>query len=199
MITIGVLDLQGAVIEHINKLNEIDGVSALRVKNLEDLSKVQGIILPGGESTAIGKLLRDLNILDTLREKIKAGLPVWGTCAGMILLAKKLEGYDYNHIGTMDIEVKRNAYGAQVESFITDEIIEGISDKKIPMIFIRAPYVERVLGDVEVLCKVNGNIVACREKNMLATSFHPELSEDLTMHKYFYKMCSENIENNLRL
>lgn len=199
MITIGVLDLQGAVIEHINKINEIEGVSALKVKNLEDLSKVQGIILPGGESTVIGKLLRDLNILDTLREKIKEGLPVWGTCAGMILLAKKIEGYDYNHIGTMDIEVKRNAYGAQVDSFITEEIIEGVSNEKIPMIFIRAPYVERVLGDVEVLCKVKGNIVACREKNMLATSFHPELSKDLTMHRYFYNMCSQHMENNLTL
>ncbi|MEG1257291.1 pyridoxal 5'-phosphate synthase glutaminase subunit PdxT [Clostridium sp.] len=199
MITIGVLDLQGAVIEHINKINEIEGVSALKVKNLEDLSKVQGIILPGGESTVIGKLLRDLNILDTLREKIKEGLPVWGTCAGMILLAKKIEGYDYNHIGTMDIEVKRNAYGAQVDSFITEEIIEGVSNEKIPMIFIRAPYVERVLGDVEVLCKVKGNIVACREKNMLATSFHPELSKDLTMHRYFHKMCSQHMESNLTL
>ncbi|MEG0307743.1 MAG: pyridoxal 5'-phosphate synthase glutaminase subunit PdxT [Clostridium sp.] len=193
MITVGVLDLQGAVTEHVDKLNKIEWVIALRIKNVEDLNKVQGIILPGGESTAIGTLLRDFRIVDTLREKIKGGLPVWGTCAGMILLAKKIEGYDFNYIGTMNVEVKRNAYGAQVESFMVDEIVVGVSDIKIPMVFIRAPYVKRLLGDVEVLSEVNGNIVACRENNMLATSFHPELSQDLTMHRYFCKMCSEYV------
>lgn len=189
MVTIGVLDLQGAVIEHVNKVNEIDGATALRVKNVEDLENIQGIILPGGESTAIGKLLVDLNIMETLKKKIVSGMPVWGTCAGMILLAKKILDCNYIHLGLMDIVVKRNAYGSQLDSFITEDVVKSVSDKKIPLVFIRAPYVESVGEEVEVLCTIDNNIVACREKNMLVTSFHPELSEDLSMHRYFYNMC----------
>lgn len=189
MVTIGVLDLQGAVIEHVDKVNEIDGATALRVKNVEDLENIQGIILPGGESTAIGKLLVDLNIMETLKKKIVSGMPVWGTCAGMILLAKKILDCNYIHLGLMDIVVKRNAYGSQLDSFITEDVVKSVSDKKIPLVFIRAPYVESVGEEVEVLCTIDNNIVACREKNMLVTSFHPELSEDLSMHRYFYNMC----------
>lgn len=189
MVTIGVLDLQGAVIEHVNKINEIDGATALRVKNVEDLECIQGIILPGGESTAIGKLLVELNIMEPLRKKILSGMPVWGTCAGMILLAKKILDCNYVHLGLMDIVVKRNAYGSQLDSFITEDIVKGVSDKKIPLVFIRAPYVESVGEEVEVLCTIDNNIVACREKNMLVTSFHPELSNDLSMHRCFYNMC----------
>lgn len=191
MYRIGVLDLQGAVIEHVEKINALENTKAVRVKTLEELLTVDGIILPGGESTAIGKLLSDLNLREPLRNMIKEGLPVWGTCAGMILLAKKIVGSENNHLGVMDIEVRRNAYGSQIDSFITNEKIPKISDEKIPLIFIRAPYVEKVIGDVEVLLEVENNIVACRQNNMLATSFHPELSDDLTMHRYFLSMIED--------
>lgn len=191
MYRIGVLDLQGAVIEHVEKINALENTKAVRVKTLEELLTVDGIILPGGESTAIGKLLSDLNLREPLRNMIKEGLPVWGTCAGMILLAKKIVGSENNHLGVMDIEVRRNAYGSQIDSFITNEKIPKISDEKIPLIFIRAPYVEKVIDDVEVLLEVENNIVACRQNNMLATSFHPELSDDLTMHRYFLSMIED--------
>lgn len=193
MFRIGVLDLQGAVIEHAEKINALENAEAVRVKSVGELLTVDGIILPGGESTAIGKLLRDLNLREPLRKLIKEGLPVWGTCAGMILLAKKIVGSEDSHLDVMDIEVRRNAYGSQLNSFITDKKIPKISDEEIPLIFIRAPYVEKVIGDVEVLLEVENNIVACRQNNMLATSFHPELSNDLTMHRYFLSMIEERV------
>jgi len=189
MIIIGVLDLQGAVKEHVDKINEIPGAAALRVKNAMNLEAIDGLIIPGGESTAIGKLLKDFNIIEPLKDKIKAGLPVWGTCAGMILLAKNIVNCDHNYLDVMDITVRRNAYGSQLDSFITDKIVEGVSEEEIPLVFIRAPYVESVASKVKVLCKVEDKIVACKENNMLATSFHPELTVNLSMHKYFYHMC----------
>jgi len=189
MITIGVLDLQGAVIEHVDKINNISGATALRVKNVKDLEDIDGIIIPGGESTTIGKLLRDFQMLSPLKSKIESGMPVWGTCAGMIILAKSILGSDYNHLGVMGIEVRRNANGSQLDSFITDEIVGGVSEEKILLVFIRAPYVEKAHEGVKVLCKLDEKIIACRENNMLATSFHPELTEDLSMYKYFYNMC----------
>lgn len=195
MITIGVLDLQGAVKEHVDKINNISGATALRVKNRADLEAIDGLIIPGGESTTIGKLLRDFHMLSPLKSKIENGLPVWGTCAGMIILAKSILGSDHNHLGVMDIEVRRNAYGSQLDSFITDEILEDVSEEIIPLVFIRAPYVEKVHEGVKVLCKLDEKIIACRQNNMLATSFHPELTKDLTMHKYFYDMCMENLNS----
>lgn len=194
MITIGVLDLQGAVKEHVDKINNISGATALRVKNVKDLEDIDGLIIPGGESTAIGKLLRDFQMLSPLKSKIESGMPVWGTCAGMIILAKSILGSDYNHLGVMDIEVRRNAYGSQLDSFITDEIVKDVSEETIPLVFIRAPYVEKVHEDVQVLCKLKDKIVACKQENMLATSFHPELTKDLTMHKYFYNMCKDRLK-----
>lgn len=195
MITIGILDLQGAVKEHVDKINNISGATALRVKNRADLEAIDGLIIPGGESTTIGKLLRDFHMLSPLKSKIENGLPVWGTCAGMIILAKSILGSDHNHLGVMDIEVRRNAYGSQLDSFITDEILEDVSEEIIPLVFIRAPYVEKVHEGVKVLCKLDEKIIACRQNNMLATSFHPELTKDLTMHKYFYDMCMENLNS----
>lgn len=195
MITIGVLDLQGAVKEHVDKINNISGATALRVKNRADLEAIDGLIIPGGESTTIGKLLRDFHMLSPLKSKIENGLPVWGTCAGMIIIAKSILESDYNHLGVMDIEVRRNAYGSQLDSFITDEIVKDVSEETIPLVFIRAPYVEKVHEGVKVLCKLDEKIIACRQNNMLATSFHPELTKDLTMHKYFYDMCMENLNS----
>lgn len=190
MITVGVLGIQGAVSEHIDKLHSFTEVKAIAVKTKEELNLVQGIIIPGGESTAIGKLLEEFSLIGPLRERIEKGLPVWGTCAGMILLAKKINKDPKAYLKVMNIEVKRNAYGSQLESFQEQKIIRGISKEPIPLVFIRAPYVERVWGSVDILAEVDGKIVACREKNMLATSFHPELTEDLSFHKYFVEMIS---------
>lgn len=187
---IGVLSLQGGVIEHIKHIQAL-GHTALEVKKLEDMQNIDGLILPGGESTSIGKILRERNMLIPLRESILSGLPVWGTCAGMILLAKEIENDKTTHLSVMDIKVRRNAYGSQIDSFETSDIIEELSNTPIPLIFIRAPYIVSVGNDVKILHKVNGNIVAARQNNILATSFHPELTDNLEFHRYFISMCSK--------
>lgn len=188
---IAVLALQGGVEEHINHLKSL-GCEAVEVRKVEELDDIDGIILPGGESTAIGKLLKKTGIFDKLREKIINGFPVWGTCAGMILLAKNIENDEARHLQTMDITVKRNAYGSQIDSFIVEQNIEEVSTEPIPLVFIRAPYITKVESNVEVICKVNDNIVAARQDNMLVTSFHPELTKNLEMHKYFIERIVSN-------
>ena len=187
---IGVLAMQGAYEEHINILQDLD-VSPVEIRNKNDLQNIDGIIIPGGESTTMGKLIRTLDIYDDLKEKIESGMPVWGTCAGMILLAKSICNDDTVHFGTMDIEVKRNAYGRQLGSFNTKSNVKGIGED-IEMVFIRAPYIENIDDNVEVLSVVDNNIVAAKENNMLVTSFHPELTSDYRVHKYFLKMVEEN-------
>lgn len=181
---IAVLALQGGVEEHINHLKSL-GCEAVEVRKVEELDDIDGIILPGGESTTIGKLLKKTGILDKLREKILRGFPVWGTCAGMILLAKNIENDEARHLQTMDITVRRNAYGSQIDSFIVEKNIEEVSTEAIPLVFIRAPNITEVSSNIEVICKVNNNIVAARQDNMLVTSFHPELTKNLEMHRYF--------------
>ena len=188
MITVGVLALQGAIAEHINCLKKIPAVTVREVKTLADLNSIDGLILPGGESTAMGKILNYFNLLEPIAQKIKAGLPVWGTCAGMILLAKNISNQAETYFATMDITVKRNAYGSQLDSFQTDINLPEISNKPIPLIFIRAPYIEVAQEHVEVLAKIDNNIVAAKQDNMLVTSFHPELTQDLSWHKYFCNM-----------
>lgn len=185
---IGVLSLQGGVVEHINHIRELS-CAAVEVKKLEDLKDIDGLILPGGESTAIGKILRERNLLIPLREMILSGFPVWGTCAGMILLAKEIENDEHTHISVMDIKVRRNAYGRQIDSFETTETIEEVSSNPIPLVFIRAPYIISSGDNVKTIHKVNGNIVAARQNNILVTSFHPELTESTEFHKYFLSMC----------
>lgn len=186
---VGVLALQGAFIEHANTLKKLD-VESVLIKNVEDLRDIRGLILPGGESTAIGKLLIDLDLLYPIKTLIEKGLPVFGTCAGMILLAKNLSNDSKRHLATMDITVKRNAYGRQNDSFSTLEDFKNI-DSKVEMVFIRAPYIESVGPSVDILAKVDSNIVAAREKNMLVTSFHPELTSNLSVHKYFLDIIKE--------
>ena len=187
---IGVLAMQGAYEEHINILQDLD-VSPVEIRNKNDLQNIDGIIIPGGESTTMGKLIRTLDIYDYLKEKIESGMPVWGTCAGMILLAKSICNDDTVHLGTMDIEVKRNAYGRQLGSFNTKSKVKDIGED-IKMVFIRAPYIENIDDNVEVLSVVDNNIVAAKENNMLVTSFHPELTSDYRVHKYFLKMVENN-------
>lgn len=186
---IAVLSLQGAFIEHENMLKKI-GVDCFEIRNKEDLSRhFDGLILPGGESTTMGKLLHDLDLFDTLKKRIEDGLCVFGTCAGMILLARKINNDTRVHFGLMDIEVKRNAYGRQLGSFKTVEEFKGIG--KVPMVFIRGPYVERVSDNVEILSTVNNNIVAVKQNNMLVTAYHPELTDDTRVHEYFISMIKK--------
>ena len=183
---IGVLCLQGAFLEHEKMLVSL-GAEVKEIRTLAHLTDdLDGIVLPGGESTAQGKLLREEGLLLPLKEKIENGLPAFGTCAGMILLAGKLLDDDTVHLGVLSAVVKRNAYGRQLASFKIDADFKGVG--KVPMTFIRAPYFESVGKGVEVLSKVDGNIVAVRQNNILATSFHPELTNDLSVHKYFLDM-----------
>lgn len=185
---IGILGFQGAIIEHRQHIEKL-GHEAFVVRYVEELDDLNGIILPGGESTTIGKLLVRTGMAGPLREKIRQGFPVWGTCAGMILLAKELANDPVKHLAVMDITVRRNAYGTQIDSFDTFVDIPAVSAEKLPLVFIRAPYIEQVGKQVEVLCRVEGHIVAAREKNMLVTSFHPELTDNSAFHEYFISMC----------
>lgn len=185
---IGILGFQGAVIEHQRHIEKL-GHEAVVVRYPEQLELLDGIILPGGESTTIGKLLNRTEMMEPLRDKIKKGLPVWGTCAGMILLAKELVDDPLTHLAVMDIAVRRNAYGTQIDSFDTTVVIPEISSHELPLVFIRAPYITRIGKGVELLCEVNRNIVAAREGNMLVTSFHPELTENGEFHRFFISMC----------
>ncbi|HWR43611.1 MAG TPA: pyridoxal 5'-phosphate synthase glutaminase subunit PdxT [Sporomusa sp.] len=183
--TIGVLALQGAVQEHLNCLNSLPDVAGVTVKKAADLENIDGLILPGGESTTMGKLLREFKLTEIIIDKIRSGMPVWGTCAGMILLAKSVVGEATCHLGLMDITVQRNAYGSQLNSFTTNLLIPDISSSSIPLVFIRAPYVESVGAGVKVLATVDDKIVAVEQNNMMATAFHPELTSCLTFHSYF--------------
>ncbi len=180
---IGVLALQGAFREHMEILKKL-GVEGVEIRKKEDLQDIQGIILPGGESTTMGKLLIELGIMDTLKNLIADGLPVYGTCAGMILLAKSLLNDDRVHLGIMDISVRRNAYGRQLGSFMCKAPVKGVADD-VEMVFIRAPYIESCGKGIEVLSEVEGNIVAARQDNILVTSFHPELTSDYRVHEFF--------------
>lgn len=188
---IGILALQGAFVEHEKVLTKL-GVESVELRNLEDFqqyrSSLSGLILPGGESTTMGKLLRDQDMLLPIREAIQSGLPVFGTCAGLILLAKQITSQEESHLATMDIVVERNAYGRQLGSFYTEADCKGVG--KIPMTFIRGPIISSVGEDVEVLAIVNNQIVVAQEKNMLVTSFHPELTDDIRLHEYFINMCN---------
>ncbi len=185
---IGVLSLQGGVIEHIHHITKL-GHEGIEIKKLEDMNGLDGIILPGGESTTIGKLLRETKMLIPLRDKILSGLPVWGTCAGMILLAKYIEGIDQEYLKVMDIKVKRNAYGSQINSFKKNVVINEISSETLPLVFIRGPLITEVFNDTQIISTVDDNIVAARENNMFVTSFHPELTDNQEVHKYFLNMC----------
>lgn len=181
---VGVLSLQGAVIEHITMLKQLPTIVPVEVKSKNDILKIDGLILPGGESTTIGNLLKKFDLHNIINQRIKKGMPVWGTCAGMILLAKEIENQDSNHLGVMDFKVKRNGYGAQLDSFVTNTYV-SLLNKNLDLVFIRAPYVVSHKDSVNVLCTVNGKIVAVRQDNMLATAFHPELTPEIDFHRYF--------------
>ncbi len=190
MLRIGVLGLQGDFREHVEMLSLL-GVETLVVKLPEDLDLIDGLIIPGGESTTMGRIMENVGIKEPLVEKIKNGLPVYGTCAGMILLSKKVVDHDQPLLGVLDTEVERNAYGRQVESFEVDIEIEALGEKPFKAVFIRAPRIVKRGENVEVLAEYNGDPVLVREGSILASSFHPELTRDTRIHEYFLRMVEK--------
>lgn len=189
MVKIGVLGLQGAVREHVKSV-EASGAEAVVVKRIEQLEEVDGLILPGGESTTMRRLIDKYAFMEPLRTFAKSGKPMFGTCAGMILLAKTLIGYDEAHIGAMDITVERNAFGRQKDSFEAALSIKGVGEDFVG-VFIRAPYVVNVADNVEVLSTHGDRMVAVRQGPFLAASFHPELTDDHRVTAYFVEMVKE--------
>ena len=186
---VGVLALQGAFIEHESRIAEL-GATPFEIRTRTDVeSPFDGLILPGGESTVQGKLLHELELFDPLRRMIGAGLPVFGTCAGLILLARRIQDDPLVHFGSLDVVVERNAYGRQLGSLQAEGPFAG--GASIPMSFIRAPAIREVGSGVNVLASENGIPVAVRQGNILATAFHPELDPDTTIHSYFLSMVEE--------
>lgn len=186
---IAVLTVQGAFAEH-EKMLEALGCETIELRQKKDLEQsFDGIVLPGGESTVQGKLLRELDMYDDIKQRIENGLPVLATCAGLILLASDIANDDRRHFETLPVRVKRNAYGRQLGSFHHDGEVKGLGI--FPMEFIRAPYIEEAADDVEVLAEVDNHIVAVRYKNQLAAAFHPELTEDTRFHQMFLDMCNK--------
>ena len=183
---IGVLALQGAFAEHRRMLTSL-GVESFEIRQKRDLERsYDGLIIPGGESTVQGKLLIELDLFESIRKDILSDVPVFGTCAGLLLLAKEIENDNRKHLATMDIKAVRNAYGRQLGSFHAKERFEGIGI--IPMTFIRAPYIAETYKNTKILAKVDDKIVAAREGNQLVTAFHPELTDDVSVHEYFIDM-----------
>lgn len=182
---IGVLALQGAISEHLASLQRAGADEAVPVKRKEDLQGLDGLVLPGGESTTIGKLMHQYDLMDPIREMAQAGVPMFGTCAGLILLANRIDGQDWVHLGVMDILANRNSFGRQRESFETDLMIAGMEGDAFRAVFIRAPHIIETGKNVEVLAAVNERIVAARQGHLLATAFHPELTDDIRLHQYF--------------
>ena len=184
-VVIGVLAVQGAFAEHIAALQRL-GVGTREVRVPADLEGLDGLIIPGGESTAIGKLLEDFGLLGPLRELVRGGLPVYGTCAGAILLAKDIGDFNQPLLGTMDLQVERNAFGRQLQSFETDLRVAPLGEAPFRAIFIRAPAIRRAGPSVERLAALeDGTVVAARQDGLLVTCFHPELSGDDRFHRYF--------------
>ena len=190
--TIAILAMQGAFLEHGQMLDRL-GVEHFEIRKKEDLDRsFDGLILPGGESTVMRKLLIELDIYETLKQKIEDGLPVFGTCAGLILLAEHIADDPTVHFGTLPVTVKRNAYGRQLGSFQCTADVEEIG-KQLPFTFIRAPYIEKAEDTVKVLSSVDGNIVAVRYENQLGLSFHPEVTEDNRVHANYLQMCGQKL------
>ncbi|CAM4491272.1 MAG: pyridoxal 5'-phosphate synthase glutaminase subunit PdxT [Paenibacillus macerans] len=186
---VGVLALQGAVGEHIRSL-ESAGASGTAVKRTEQLSELDGLIIPGGESTTIGKLMRKYGFIEAIQDFSREGKPLFGTCAGLIVMAKEIEGGEESHLGLMDIKVSRNAFGRQRESFETDLEVKGL-DAPLRAVFIRAPLITAAGPGVEVLSTYKDEIVTARQGHLLVSSFHPELTDDFSLHAYFVEMIKQ--------
>lgn len=183
---VGVLALQGAVAEHIRSIS-LAGAEGIPIKRVEQLEDIDGLIIPGGESTTIGKLMRKYGFMDAIRHFSTQGKPIFGTCAGLIVLAERIQGDEEAHLKLMNITVARNAFGRQRESFETDLDVKGI-DETVRAVFIRAPLILEVGAGVEVLSTYKDEIVTARQGHLLAASYHPELTDDYRLHQYFVEM-----------
>jgi 5'-phosphate synthase pdxT subunit len=184
---IGILAVQGAFREHQNIFNQL-GAETVQVRLPEQLEGIDGLAIPGGESTSIGKLMREYNLIDPIQTLAQEGLPVFGTCAGMIVMAKEIEGDNPPHLSLMDVKVNRNSFGRQKDSFETDLAISAIGADPFPAVFIRAPHIVSVGEGVEVLSSYEDRVVAVQEGRFLALSFHPELTGDSRLHQHFLNM-----------
>ncbi|MGQ9546020.1 MAG: pyridoxal 5'-phosphate synthase glutaminase subunit PdxT [Dehalococcoidia bacterium] len=192
----GVLALQGTFIEHICVLRKL-GVEALPIRLPHELDMLDGLIIPGGESTTMLRLMDSFDLIQSIREMARDGLPVWGTCAGMILLAKNVSNYEMQTLGLMDIKVRRNAFGSQVDSFEADLDIPLVGEEPFHAVFIRAPIIEEAKPGVKILSRLpSGTIVAVRQDRLLACAFHPEFTNDLRFHSYFLNMVSQKLSHN---
>ena len=189
---IGVLASQGAFAEHIAVLRQLE-VDTMPVRLPYQLEGLDGLIIPGGESTSISKLMIDYNLMDEIKSLAQNGLPILGTCAGMVLLAKETSDSDSKTLGLMDIKVRRNAFGRQKDSFETELSIPVLGDKPFPAVFIRAPIIRELGANVDILCQFNNHVVAVRQGNTLACTFHPELTEDTRFHSYFVDVVREGV------
>ncbi|MDR3357945.1 MAG: pyridoxal 5'-phosphate synthase glutaminase subunit PdxT [Desulfovibrio sp.] len=188
MPTVGVLALQGAFREHLAALRRV-GARTVEIRRRKHMEGIDALVIPGGESTTIGKLLAEGDMLDPLKTRLQSGMPVYGSCAGLILLCKTIEGSDQPRLGVLDATVRRNAFGRQVNSFEAKLAVPEIGTAPFHAVFIRAPVITEVGAGVRILAEIDGRAVAVRENNILATSFHPELTPDLRLHRYFTGMC----------
>lgn len=187
---VGVLAFQGDVREHLVALAAV-GADPVEVRSLADLEAVDGLVVPGGESTVIGKLAARYGLLEPLRARVADGLPVLGTCAGMIFLAREVEGPPQDLLGVLDVRVRRNAFGRQVASFEAEVDVKGVDGGPVSGAFIRAPWVAEAAPEVEVLAEVDGKVVAVRQGNLLATAFHPELTGEVRLHRWLVDLVAE--------
>lgn len=194
---VGVLALQGAFIEHERVLKEL-GCETVQVKKKEQLDEIDGLIIPGGESTTIGKLMNEFDLTEKIKEKAQEGMPVFGTCAGLILLANDIVDSNQPRLGLMNMVAHRNAFGRQVDSFETDLEVKGLDSGPVKAVFIRAPYIKEVGEGVDVLASVEDKIVLARQNNLLAAAFHPELTDDNRIHQLFLKQIAETKKEKIQ-
>ncbi|MDK2821138.1 MAG: pyridoxal 5-phosphate synthase pdxT subunit [Clostridia bacterium] len=185
---IGVLAMQGAFLEHIRSLEAL-GVKGIEIRKKNQLKEIDGLIIPGGESTTIGKLMIEFDLMDTVRSLVEDGMPVFGTCAGLVLLAQEIIESDQPRIGLMNAKARRNAFGRQIESFEVDLDIPVLGEDPFHAVFIRAPFLEEVNPPAEVLARFMDKTVLARQGNILAAAFHPELTNDLRLHRYFIELA----------
>jgi len=193
---VGVLALQGTFIEHIGMLRQL-GVEAPPIRLPRELDTLDGLIIPGGESTTMLRLMESFELIQPIREMARGGLAIWGTCAGMVLLAKSISNYEMETLGLMDMKVRRNAFGSQIDSFEADLEIPLVGEEPFHAVFIRAPIGKEAKPDVKILsCLPDSTIVAARQNRLLACAFHPEFTDDLRLHSYFLNMVSQKLSPN---
>jgi 5'-phosphate synthase pdxT subunit len=193
---VGVLALQGTFIEHIGILRQL-GVEAPPIRLPHELDTLDGLIIPGGESTTMLRLMESFGLIQPIREMAKDGFAIWGTCAGMVLLAKSISDYEMETLGLMDMKIRRNAFGSQIDSFEVDLEIPLVGEEPFHAVFIRAPIVKKAEPGIKILSRLpDGTIVAAKQNRLLACAFHPEFTDDLRFHSYFLNMVSQKLSHN---